>query len=139
MRASSGLLRVVGKSQHRFDEFLGIERPQIFRALADPSRRQILDQLLKGDASVNELAEGFSTSRPAVSRHLRLLRQATLVVERREGRHRVYSLNPQPMAIADSWLRKYRAFWAARLHALKEFVEGGLEPAESLPEKEQES
>ena len=70
---------------------------QVFRALADPSRRQILDRLVVGDASVNELAEGFSSSRPAISRHLRVLREATLVVERREGRRRVYSLNPQPM------------------------------------------
>jgi len=96
---------------------------RVFRALADPSRRQILDRLLASDASVNELAEGFETSRPAVSRHLRVLRDATLVVERREGRRRVYSLNPQPMARADAWLTKYRAFWAARLHALKLLAE----------------
>ena len=103
---------------------------QVFRALADPSRRQILDQLLIGDASVNELAEGFETSRPAISSHLRVLREATLVVERREGRRRIYSLNPQPMSRADAWLGKYRAFWAARLHALKMFIES---------EEEQES
>jgi len=96
---------------------------RVFRALADPSRRRILDQLLVGDASVNELADGFSTSRPAVSRHLRILRQATLVVERREGRRRIYSLNPGPMARADAWLTKYRAFWTARLQALKALVE----------------
>jgi len=96
---------------------------QVFRALADPSRRQILDRLLAGDASVNELAAGFATSRPAISSHLRVLRKATLVVERREGRQRIYSLNPQPMSRADAWLGKYRAFWAARLQALKQFVE----------------
>jgi len=105
---------------------------QVFRALADPSRRQILDRLLASDASVNELAEGFATSRPAVSRHLRVLREATLVVERREGRRRVYSLNPQPMARADAWLVKYRAFWAARLHALKALVESGAESEAAL-------
>ena len=96
---------------------------QVFRALADPSRRQILDRLIASDASVNELAEGFSRSRPAVSRHLRILREATLVVERREGRRRVYSLNPQPMSHADAWLGKYRAFWAARLQTLKAMLE----------------
>lgn len=58
------------------------------------------------DASVNELAEGFATSRPAISQHLRVLRQATLVVERREGRRRGYSLNPQPLSHADAWLGK---------------------------------
>ena len=100
---------------------------QVFRALADPSRRWILDRLVVGDASVNEFAEGFSTSRPAVSRHLRVLREATLVVERREGRRRVYSLNPQPMSRADAWLGKYRAFWAARLQALKVMLESEAE------------
>jgi DNA-binding transcriptional ArsR family regulator len=96
---------------------------QIFRALADPSRRQILDRLVVGDASVNELAQGFTTSRPAISRHLRVLRDATLVIERKEGRRRIYSLHPQPMSRADEWLAKYRVFWAARLHALKAMVE----------------
>ena len=108
---------------------------QIFRALADASRRQILDRLVAGDASVNELAVGFSTSRPAVSRHLRVLRQASLVVERREGRRRVYSLNPQPMSHADEWLGKYRAFWAALLQALKAMVESEASSS-SPPNKE---
>ncbi|MCG8590333.1 MAG: metalloregulator ArsR/SmtB family transcription factor [Proteobacteria bacterium] len=101
---------------------------RVFRALSDPSRRRILDRLLAGDASVNELAEGFATSRPAVSRHLRVLREATLVVERRSGRRRVYSLNPLPMAGADAWLAKYRSFWAARLHALKALAEASPIP-----------
>lgn len=112
---------------------------QIFRALADPSRRRILDRLLIGDASVNELADGFSTSRPAISRHLRVLRETTLVVERRDGRRRVYSLNPQPMSHADSWLGKYRAFWAARLHALKSMLESETSPSQSTPNSEDES
>jgi DNA-binding transcriptional ArsR family regulator len=112
---------------------------QVFRALADPSRRKILDRLIVGDASVNELVEGFSTSRPAVSRHLRVLREATLVVERREGRRRVYSLNPQPMSHADAWLGKYRAFWAARLQALKMMLESEASSSTPPPNKEQES
>jgi DNA-binding transcriptional ArsR family regulator len=103
-----------------FDERL---ESQIFRALGDPSRRRILDRLVVGDASVNELAQGFSTSRPAISRHLRVLREATLVIERKEGRRRIYSLHPQPMSRADEWLAKYRVFWAARLQALKAMVE----------------
>jgi len=105
------------------NEFAEALETQVFRALADPSRRQILDRLVVGDASVNELARGFSTSRPAISRHLRVLREATLVVERREGRRRVYSLNPQPMSHADAWLGKFRVFWAARLQALKTMLE----------------
>ena len=110
---------------------------QVFRALSDPSRRRILDRLVLGDASVNELAEGFSTSRPAVSRHLRVLREATLVVERREGRRRVYSLNPQPMSHADAWLRKFRVFWAARLQALKAMLESETSSPIAREEKDQ--
>jgi DNA-binding transcriptional ArsR family regulator len=124
----------------RFEEAL---ETRVFRALADPSRRQILDHLVAGDASVNELAARFPTSRPAVSRHLRVLREATLVMERREGRRRVYSLNPQPMSHADAWLGKYRAFWAARLQVLKTMMESeasspGLSSG-SGPEKERKS
>ena len=108
---------------------------RVFRALADPSRRQILDRLLLGDASVNELAGGFATSRPAISRHLRVLREATLVVERREGRRRVYALHPEPMGRADAWLSKYRPFWAARLHALKQLLEAAGDPPTSSREE----
>jgi len=111
---------------------------QVFRALADPSRRQILDRLVIGDASVNELAEGFSTSRPAISRHLRVLREATLVVERREGRRRVYSLNPQPMSHADAWLGKFRVFWAARLQALKAMLESETSLPASIAQEEED-
>ena len=112
---------------------------QVFRALADPSRRQILDRLVASDASVNELAEGFTTSRPAISRHLRVLREATLVVERREGRRRIYSLNPQPMSHADAWLGKYRAFWAARLQALKAMLESQApSPTPPSPQHEEQ-
>jgi len=110
-------------TQNEQDDFGDALETQVFRALADPSRRQILDRLVAGDASVNELASGFSTSRPAISRHLRVLREATLVVERREGRRRIYSVNPQPMSHADAWLGKYRVFWAARLQALKAMLE----------------
>jgi DNA-binding transcriptional ArsR family regulator len=110
---------------------------RIFRALTDPSRRQILDRLILGDASVNELADGFTTSRPAISQHLRVLREATLVVERRDGRRRIYSLHPEPLALADAWLSKYRAFWAARLQAIKTMLEE--EQAAPTPADEEET
>ena len=110
----------------------------IFRALADPSRRRLLDRLVAGDASAGELAEGFETSRPAVSQHLKVLREATLVVERREGRRRIYSINPQPLEHADGWLSKYRAFWAARLQALKTMVEAENAPAEPQNDEERD-
>ena len=62
-------------------------------------------------------------SRPAISKHLRLLRRAHLVQEKREGRHRLYQLNPEPLKAVDSWLQQYRVFWQANLNSLKAFVE----------------
>ena len=65
----------------------------------------------------------FPVSRPAISKHLRLLRRAHLVREHREGRHRVYELNPEPLRAVDSWIEQYRSFWSASLANLKAFVE----------------
>jgi len=95
----------------------------VFRAIADPTRRAILDRLRVGKAPANDLAAGFEISRPAVSKHLRVLRDASLVRERREGRQRVYELTPAPLRDVVSWVESYRAFWAANLAGLKRFVE----------------
>jgi DNA-binding transcriptional ArsR family regulator len=95
----------------------------VFRAIADPTRRAILDRLRVGRAPANDLAAGFDISRPAVSKHLRILREASLVRERREGRQRVYELTPAPLRDVVSWVESYRAFWAVNLQSLKQFVE----------------
>lgn len=92
-------------------------------ALGDPTRRAILDLLRGGERPAGELAARFPISRPAVSKHLRVLREAGLVSERREGRHRLYALDPRPLAELDQWLQTYRTFWAARLLDLKRVVE----------------
>lgn len=94
-----------------------------FSALADPTRRAVLDLLRHGSQPAGRIAEAFPVSRPAVSKHLRLLRRARLVRERREGRHRVYELNPGPLQAVDSWLSHYRTFWQSSLKNLKAFVE----------------
>jgi len=94
-----------------------------FSALADPPRRAVLDLLRKGRQPAGQIAQAFPVSRPAISKHLRLLRRAHLVHERREGRHRFYHLNPEPLKAVDSWLDHYRAFWSANLANLKAFVE----------------
>ena len=94
-----------------------------FQALADPTRRAVLDLLRRGSQPAGEIAGAFPISRPAISKHLRLLRRAHLVREHREGRNRVYHLNPEPLRAVDSWLEQYRAFWSANLASLKEFVE----------------
>ncbi len=94
-----------------------------FSALADPTRRAVLDLLRRGSLPAGRIAEAFPVSRPAISKHLRLLRRAHLVQERREGRHRLYQLNPAPLKAVDSWLNHYRIFWQASLSSLKTFVE----------------
>jgi DNA-binding transcriptional ArsR family regulator len=94
-----------------------------FSALADPTRRAVLDLLRQGSQPAGQIAQKFPVSRPAISKHLRLLRRAHLVQERREGRHRFYHLNPGPLKAVDSWLEHYRVFWSANLASLKVFVE----------------
>ena len=94
-----------------------------FQALADPTRRAVLDLLRQGSQPAGRIAQSFPVSRPAISKHLRLLRRAHLVEERRQGRHRFYHLNPQPLRTVDEWLESYRAFWSAKLASLKAFVE----------------
>jgi len=94
-----------------------------FHALADPTRRALLDLLRQGSQPAGQIAQAFPISRPAISKHLRLLRRAHLVRERRQGRHRFYHLNPEPLKAVDSWLQQYRVFWQANLASLKAFVE----------------
>src|SRR5215467_7076677 len=95
----------------------------VFGALADPTRRAVLDVLRRGNLPAGQIAQAFPVSRPAVSKHLRLLRRARLVEERRQGRHRVYQLNPGPLRAVDNWLNHYRAFWQSSLTSLRAFVE----------------
>jgi len=99
------------------------DRDAAFGALADPTRRAVLDLLRAGRRPAGEIARVFPVSRPAISKHLRILRRAHLVEERREGRHRLYQLNPAPLKAVDSWIEQYRSFWTASLENLKAFVE----------------
>jgi DNA-binding transcriptional ArsR family regulator len=94
-----------------------------FSALADPTRRAVLDLLRQGSQPAGRIAQAFPVSRPAISKHLRLLRRAHLVQQHREGRHRFYQLNPDPLKAVDSWLEQYRVFWSTSLANLKTFVE----------------
>src|SRR5579884_1460002 len=97
-------------------------------ALVDPTRRTIIELLANGELDAGEIATRFSTSRPAVSRHLRVLRELVLV--RAEAQRRVYSLEPAPLAELDAWLRRYRVFWENRLDALDTEVRRGRERKE---------
>jgi DNA-binding transcriptional ArsR family regulator len=95
----------------------------VFRAIADPTRRALLDRLRAGPAPVNALAAEFSQSRPAISKHLRVLRHARLVNEQRVGRERVYQLDPVPLQRVAGWIEGYRAFWQINLNSLKRHLE----------------
>jgi DNA-binding transcriptional ArsR family regulator len=90
----------------------------VLRALADESRRTVVETLAGGPATAGELAALLPIARPGVSRHLRVLREAGLVEVRQDAQRRVYSLNPGPLAEVDEWLGRYRALWEHRLDAL---------------------
>src|ERR1700751_3583642 len=97
----------------------------VLRALADGSRRTVLDTLTRGPATAGELAALLPIARPGVSRHLRVLREAGLVEVRQEAQRRGYSPRPQPLAEIDEWLARYRALWEHRLDALHTEVARG--------------
>src|SRR5712692_2465323 len=95
-----------------------------FHAVADPTRRAILDRLRMGGMPVGALAAGFRMSRPAVSKHLRVLRRARLVQEQREGRQRIYQLSAAPLGDVAEWVESYRRFWEVNLQRLERHMEG---------------
>lgn len=94
-----------------------------FEVLAEPNRRQILDLLRDGERSVGDLVDGLTISQPAVSKHLRVLREAGLVIVRVDAQRRQYRLHPEPLAEVDAWLQPYRRFWAGRLDALERYLD----------------
>lgn len=95
----------------------------LFRALGDSTRLAIVDHLRDGPKSVGAIAERFPMSRPAVSKHLRVLRRARLVTEEPVGRERIYRLSPMELRQVDLWLERYRLYWTSRMLDLKAFVE----------------
>ncbi len=98
---------------------------QSLAVIADPTRREILEMLREGEVCAGDLSDSFAISRPAVSRHLRVLREAGLVSSRVEGQRRVYSLDARPLAEIDEWLEPYRRLWAHRLDALDTEIRRG--------------
>jgi DNA-binding transcriptional ArsR family regulator len=105
----------------------------VFGALANPVRRQLLEALRDGPCPAGDLAGRFALSRPAVSEHLAVLRAARLVTEERRGRHRYYSLTAEPLATVQDWLHPFERYWRDRLAALRDLVESADEPGEDGP------
>jgi DNA-binding transcriptional ArsR family regulator len=95
-----------------------------FRAIADPTRREILSLLRGGPQTVGELASNFPSSRPAISKHLRLLRSAGLVAAQKRGAAHICRLNPKPLRAVHEWLREYEVLWNESLRGLKNYIEG---------------
>ena len=91
---------------------------EVLHALADQSRRTVLEMLRTQPATVGELAEALPIARPGVSRHLRVLREAGLVEVEQQAQWRIYRLRPEPLAELDGWLGRYRVIWEQRLDAL---------------------
>lgn len=95
---------------------------EIFKALADPTRRAIFEKLADGAMNASALRKGMEISQPAMSQHLAVLRQARLVREERQGRFINYEVDPDGLARIAGWLAKYRAYWPARIDALKDLL-----------------
>jgi DNA-binding transcriptional ArsR family regulator len=100
----------------------GATHSDAFRAIADPTRRAILDLLRHGQRSVSELAEPFRMTQPAVSQHLRVLRDAGLVSQQRLGRRQIYRIVPEPLRYVHGWLAQYERFWHRKLDALGTYL-----------------
>jgi DNA-binding transcriptional ArsR family regulator len=99
----------------------------MFEILAEPTRRRILDLLRERERSVGDLVTALGVSQPGVSKHLRVLREAGLVIVRQDAQRRWYRLNPAPLHEIDAWLQPYRQFWSDRLDALERHLDDGEE------------
>ena len=98
-----------------------------YAALAEPSRRRILDLLRDGEHSVNDLVERLPLSQPGVSKHLRILREGGFVDVRQDAQRRFYEVRPAPLAEVDAWLAPYRRLWAGRLDALERHLDAAAD------------
>jgi DNA-binding transcriptional ArsR family regulator len=98
-------------------------RNAAFRAIADPTRREILGLLRGGPQSVGKIASHFRSSRPAISKHLRVLRTAGLVATHKDGAAHICRLNAEPLQAVNAWVQEYEAFWSGSLRGLKNYVE----------------
>ncbi len=100
---------------------------EAFAALADPTRRHIVELLAGGERSAGDLARRFTLTQPAVSQHLRVLRDAGLVRARRDAQRRMYSIDGRGLGQVDAWLSRYRAFWTTHLDALEHALQENVE------------
>lgn len=114
-----------------------------FTALAEPTRRSLLQQLGDGPKTVGELTEAVGLSQPAVSKHLRVLKDADLVRVRPDGQHRWYDVNPEPLQEIGEWLEPFRKLWASRLDRLEQHLDsaaaGSTQPDSNTPREQEQT
>jgi len=97
-------------------------RRDVFQAIADPTRREILDRLSQSPLTMNKLASTFSVSRPAISKHVRILQECGLLLVVADGRERVCHVQPQQLRQVADWVSGYREFWSGKLQALENYL-----------------
>lgn len=107
----------------------GMSSASVFKAIGDPTRRGILDLLAQSERSVNELTDAFPMSQPAMSQHLKVLREAGLVAPRKDGRRRLYRVEAGPLREVYDWVQHYERFWDEKLDALGRFLDETEEDA----------
>lgn len=112
-----------------------MQRRDVFQAIADPTRREIIGILCRQPLNLNAVAGNFNISRPAISKHIKILAECGLVVIRKQGRERYCEANLQPLGLVSGWVEQYRAFWTARLDALEQLLGQETTPAKPAAHK----
>jgi DNA-binding transcriptional ArsR family regulator len=104
-------------------------RRDVFQAIADPTRRAIIDMLAGQSLNLNAVAENFDISRPAISKHIKILTECGLIVINQQGRERYCEANLAPLREVSKWVKQYKVFWTTKLDALEQFLEYNNPPA----------
>ncbi|MED3761660.1 metalloregulator ArsR/SmtB family transcription factor [Peribacillus frigoritolerans] len=115
------------------------EKHDVFQAIADPTRRKVLQLLAEGDLPISEITSHFSMSRTAIAKHLHILAEAELVSGRKVGREKRFRLQPEPLAELKQWLSFYDQFWDNKLSILKHVIENSGENGLKVIEKEKDT
>ncbi|MFE4075476.1 ArsR/SmtB family transcription factor [Peribacillus sp. YIM B13477] len=115
------------------------EKHDVFQAIADPTRRKVLQLLAEGDLPISEITSHFSMSRTAIAKHLHILSEAELVSGRKVGREKRFRLQPEPLAELKQWLSFYDQFWDNKLSILKHVIENSGENGLKVMEKEKDT
>jgi DNA-binding transcriptional ArsR family regulator len=110
-------------------------RRDVFQAIADPTRREIINIVAKQTLTLNGVADNFAVSRPAISKHIKILTECGLIVIKQQGRERYCEANLSSLGQVSGWIDQYRVFWTKKLDALGDFLEGETAQIKKLPDK----